>query len=207
VARRGLAEGDLDLERTLERAEGRRPRDPPHVVVRHFAAAPRGVCLLVDRSGSMSGHAVAMAAVAASAIVEAASDRLRTGVIAFASETLILRDLGETAPADRVVEDLLALRGHGRTDLARALRCAADQLEAVPPGGRTAILMSDGLHTRGADPLPVASLFDGLHVLGTSEDPDAVAAGTALARRGRGRWLPATTLEDLGRNLQAVLLE
>ena len=126
-------------------------------------------------------------------------------VIAFAAEPLVLRDLGSELPSDRVVDDLLSLRGHGVTDLARALRSAAAQLEQVPPGGRTAILMSDCLHTRGGDPGGPASAFDVLHVLGTSPEVDAVRAGTALARRGDGRFLPATDLAQLAANLQSVL--
>ncbi|MEA2171956.1 MAG: magnesium chelatase subunit, partial [Solirubrobacteraceae bacterium] len=108
-------------------------------------------------------------------------------------------------PSERVVDDLLSLRGHGRTDVAAALRAAAEQLEHVPPGGRTAILLSDGLHTKGADPLGPAGGLDCLHVLGTSAEPDAVAAGAALARRGNGRWLRATTLGELAVNLREVL--
>jgi MoxR-like ATPase len=205
VARAGVAEGDLDLDRTLERSDGRRPREAGDLVSRQFTAAPRAVCLLIDRSGSMSGHAVALAAVAAAAIVQAASDRLRCGVIAFATETMVLRDPRDEVPSERVLDDLLSLRGYGRTDLARALSAAANQLEHVPPGGRTAILMSDCMHTKGADPLGRAGGLDGLHVLGTSADPDSIEAGRALARRGHGRWLPATTLDELARNLQSVL--
>jgi magnesium chelatase subunit D len=205
IARPGATEGDLDIDRTLERSDGRRPRAAGDLVSRQFAAAPRAVCLLIDRSGSMSGHAVALAAVAAAAIVEAASDRLRCGVIAFATDTMVLRDPRDDVPSERVVDDLLSLRGHGRTDLARALSAAAAQLEHVPPGGRTAILMSDCLHTKGADPLGPAGGLDGLYVLGTSGEPESVEAGRALARRGHGRWLSATTLDELARNLQSVL--
>ena len=153
----------------------------------------------------MSGHAVAIAAVAAAAIVQAASDRLRCGVIAFAGDTIVLRDPRDEAPSERVVDDLLSLRGHGRTDLAGALAAAAAQLEHVQPGGRVAILLSDCVHTKGADPLARAGALDGLHVLGTSAKPDSIDAGKALARRGHGRWLPATSLDELARNLQAVL--
>jgi magnesium chelatase subunit D len=205
VARSGVAEGDVDIERTLESSNGMRPREASQLVSRQFAAAPRAVCLLVDRSGSMSGHAVAIAAVAAAAIVQAASDRLRCGVIAFAGETIVLRDPRDEVPSERVVEDLLSLRGHGRTDLAGALRAAASQLDHVPPGGRTAILLSDCLHTKGADPLAHAGALDGLHILGTSTAPESIDAGKALARRGHGRWLTATTLDELARNLQAIL--
>jgi magnesium chelatase subunit D len=205
VARAGATDGDLDIERTLEHNNGMPPRRAGRLVARQFAAAPRAVCLLVDRSGSMSGHAVALAAVAAAAVVEAASDRLHCGVIAFATDTMVLRDPRDEVPSERVVDDLLSLRGHGTTDVARALRAAAAQLEHVPPGGRTALLMSDCLHTKGADPLGPAGTLDGLHVLGTSADADSVEAGRALARRGHGRWLPATTLDELARNLQAML--
>jgi len=201
---RGELEGDLDLERTLERG-ALSSRDPGDLVVRRFAAAPRAVCLVVDRSGSMSGHAVAMAAVAAAAIVRAASDRLRCGVIAFAGEVIVLRDPRASTPSTSVVDDLLSLRGHGRTDLAAALRAAAEQLEHVPAGGRTAILLSDCLHTKGDDPLMAAGALDSLHVLGTSSEPDAVRAGLALARRGNGHWWPANDLQDLARHLQEVL--
>jgi magnesium chelatase subunit D len=205
VARSGVAEGDLDIERTLESSNGMRPREASQLVSRQFAAAPRAVCLLVDRSGSMSGHAVAIAAVAAAAIVQAASDRLHCGVIAFAGDTIVLRDPRDEAPSERVVADLLSLRGHGRTDLAAALTAAAGQLEHVAPGGRVAILLSDCLHTKGADPLVRAGALDGLHVLGTSTKPDSIDAGKTLARRGRGRWLPATSLDELAVSLQAVL--
>jgi Mg-chelatase subunit ChlD len=205
VAHRGTLAGDLDLDRTLEHSEGRRPERPETIVSRSWGAAPRAVCLLVDRSGSMTGRAVALAAVAAAAVVEAASDRLRTGVIAFAAEPLVLGDLRSDVASERVVDDLLSLRGHGVTDLARALRAAAAQLEYIAPGGRTAILLSDCLATRGADPLGPAGAFDTLHVLLTSDDPDAVRAADALARRGRGRRLQATDLTQISINLTILM--
>jgi Mg-chelatase subunit ChlD len=205
VARAGATEGDLDVDRTLERSHGIHHGAGDPLVLRQFAAAPQAVCLLVDRSGSMNGHAVAIAAVAAAAVIRAASDRLRCGVIAFAADPMVLRDPRDEVPSERVIDDLLSLRGHGTTDLARALRAASAQLEHVPPGGRTAILLSDCLHTKGADPLRPATALDGLHVLGTSAEPESVEAGRALARLGGGRWLPATTVGELARNLQSVL--
>ncbi len=205
VARPGATDGDLDLDRTLERSAGRRPHDARELVARQFAAAPRAVCLLVDRSGSMSGHAVALASVAAAAVVGARSERLRCSVVAFGSEPLVLLSQHAARPAASVVDDLLSLRGHGRTDLARALRVAAEQLEHVPPGGRTALLLSDALHTKGEDPLSAAAILDRLDVLGTSVEADSIAAGQALARRGRGRYLPARTLAELTASLQMAL--
>ena len=65
--------------------------------------------------------------------------------------------------------------------------------------------MSDCLHTRGADPGGPAGAFDVLNVLGTSPDADAVRAGTALARRGNGRFLAATDLTELAVHLGSAL--
>jgi Mg-chelatase subunit ChlD len=201
----GTLEGDLDLERTLERSSARRPRHPAELVTRRFAAAPRTVCLLVDRSGSMGGHAVALAAVAASAVLAAADGRLHCGVIAFASETMVLRAPADPAAPERVVDDLLSLRGHGRTDLAGALTAAAGLLRDAPPGGRAAILLSDCLATTGADPGVAAARLDCLHVLGTSTKDDARDAGRTLAARGRGRYLSATTIAELAASLPLAL--
>ncbi|MCA1656239.1 MAG: VWA domain-containing protein [Actinobacteria bacterium] len=118
---------------------------------------------------------------------------------------LVLLDRERPRPAAAVVDDLLSLRGHGTTDLARALRVAGQLLEEAPPGGRTAILMSDALPTAGEDPLRAVAGLDCLHVLGTSEAPDAVTAGRALARRGHGRYLPAARLAQLTESLRAAL--
>jgi hypothetical protein len=91
------------------------------------------------------------------------------------------------------------------TDLGRALRQAKLLLQGVPPGGRTALLMSDALHTAGEDPMRALGGLDCLHVLGTSEEADAVAAGRALARRGHGRYLPAARLAQLTQSLRDAL--
>ncbi|HYW26580.1 MAG TPA: MoxR family ATPase, partial [Terriglobales bacterium] len=48
----GLAEADVDLDRTLERAAGR-PRAAEDFVVRDWRSARPAACLLIDQSGSM----------------------------------------------------------------------------------------------------------------------------------------------------------
>src|SRR5262249_59342928 len=62
------AEGDLDLERTLDRWSGPWPPAGHELVTRSWHAHRRALCLLIDSSGSMSGAAVAMAAVAAASV-------------------------------------------------------------------------------------------------------------------------------------------
>jgi magnesium chelatase subunit D len=198
--------GDVDVERTIERAEGRRPGRGDDVVVQRWKAPSRSLCLLVDRSGSMRGGAVARAALAAAAVVLASQDRASCSVIAFARDAIVLLPQGGTRTPGAVVEDLLDLRGRGSTDLALALEAARFQLERSPgPGERTAIVLSDCEATAGGDPFPVAAGLNRLHVLGPSPEPSAVAAGRALAAQGSGRFEPATTVTALPRAVNRLL--
>src|SRR6185503_4479800 len=137
----------------------------------------------IDHSGSMSGHSVALAAIAAAAVVLTRTDRTTTSVIAFAADALVLQAQGEIRRPEAVVDELLSLRGEGRTDLALALRTAAAQLRREPASERLAIVLSDCRATTGSDPLAAAAGLDRGHVLGTSDEPDSVAAGRALAAR------------------------
>jgi len=201
------AEGDLELDRTLDRTGGLRPRHPEDFVVRRWAAAERAVCLLVDRSGSMQGEAVAMAALAAAAVVIAGGERCDSSVVAFSDRPIVLQSQGQRRPPDELVGELLTLRGLGTTDLGLALAAAASQLQRAASPERLAVLMSDCLATAGADPLAQASLrgLERLHVLGTSLDPDSLAAGRALARRGGGRHVVALHPREVAGAMSSLL--
>ena len=202
---RGGADGDLDLDRTLERTGGLRPRRPEDLAVRRWTAAERAVCLLVDRSGSMQGEAVAMAALAAAAVVIAGGERCDCSVVAFSDRPIVLQSQGRRRPPDELVGELLTLRGLGTTDLERAFAAAASQLERAASPDRLAVLMSDCLATTGGDPLLSLRGVDRLHVLGTSLDPESLAAGRALARRGGGRHVVALHPHDIAGAMSSLL--
>jgi Mg-chelatase subunit ChlD len=142
---------------------------------------------------------------AAAAVVLTRSERTSCSVIAFAADALVLQRQSEPRPAGALVDDLMSLRGRGRTDLALALRTAARELARARAAERLAIVLSDCRATAGGDPLAATRGLDRVDVLGTSADPDAVAAGRALARRARGRYLAATRYAELQDALTAVL--
>jgi magnesium chelatase subunit D len=197
-------DGDLDLERTISGMSGTWPPRSDEIATRDWRARQRSVCLLVDSSGSMYGLALAMAAIAAAGVILAADSRLDPGVVAFSGTVTVLQPRGARRPPADVIGELLALRGHGLTDLAAALRAASADL-AGSPGYREVILLSDCLATAGGDPAAALAGVDRLHVLSPLPTPEAAAAGAALARAGGGRWREVTTLAELGPALTGML--
>ncbi len=201
----GRAEGDLDLDRTLERWSGPWPPGSDDLVTRSWRAHHRALCLLIDSSGSMSGLAVAIAAVAAASLVLAADGRLAPAIISFRNDATLLQAQGSQGAPGPLVGELLALRGHGVTDLAAALRAAATQLAAVTADERVVLLLSDCLPTAGGDPALALTGISRLHVLCPLPTAESERAATALARRGHGLSQPVRTLADVAPALTRVL--
>ena len=201
----GTAEGDLDLERTLDRWSGPWPPAAGELVTRSWHARRRALCLLIDTSGSMSGLAVAIAALAAASVVLAADGRLTPGIVAFGEGTTVLQTQGTRRRAGDLIGDLLALRGHGVTDLAGALRAAAGQLAAAEAGERVVMLLSDCLPTAGGDPALALAGISRLHVLCPLPSAESESAAASLARRGGGLSQPVRRLADVAPALTRLL--
>jgi len=198
-------EGDLDLDRTLSEWSGPWPPRGDDLVTRSWRAHRRALCLLIDSSGSMSGLAVAIAAVAAASLVLAADGRLAPAIISFRNDATVLRAQGTHGAPGPLVGELLALRGHGVTDLAAALRAAAAQLAAVTADERVVLLLSDCLPTAGGDPAGALTGISRLHVLCPLPTAESERAALALARRGHGVSQPLRTLADVAPALTRVL--
>jgi magnesium chelatase subunit D len=198
-------EGDLDLERTLDRWSGPWPPAEHELVTRSWRAHRRALCLLIDSSGSMSGAAVAMAAVAAASVVFAADGRLAPAIIAFSGGVTVLQAQGTRRAPGELVDDLVALRGHGVTDLAAALRAAAAELAGATADERVAVLLSDCLPTTGGDPALALAGISRLHVLCPLPTAESEAAAAVLARRGGGVSQPVRRLADVSPALTRVL--
>ncbi len=195
VARRGIERlrtarwsdsGDLDIDASLDAlVEARAARRPPAIDdlrSRDWVKARLAVCLLVDRSGSMGGARLAAAAVAAATVAwRAPHDH---SVVAFAGDAIVVKSQDAPRDAEAVVDDLLALKGYGTTNLSLALRVAREQLERSPARRKVVILLSDGRPTAGTDPVVEARRLDQVHVvapLGDAED------ARELARAAGGR--------------------
>lgn len=180
--------GDLDVDASLETLLAATARGvPPDLAELRSTVWGRtsvALCLLVDRSGSVGGARLATAALAAAAVALRAP--LDHSVLAFNDRVLVLSGQQDRRPVAEVVDALLALRGHGTTDLALGLDAARRQLLRSAATRRITVLLSDGRPTTGPDPVPAARALDELVVLAPADDADqarelAARAGARLA--------------------------
>ncbi len=178
--------GDLDLDSSIESIQlataAGVPPSAEELTVRTWARPDTALCLLVDRSGSMSGERLAAAAVAAAATAERAPDDY--SILAFGEKVMVIKGQDQRRPIDDVVEDVFRLRGFGPTDLALALRVSATQLASSNAGRRRVILLSDCRPTQGTEPEVEAGALDELHVIAPADDTaDAEAFARAVGAR------------------------
>ena len=93
-------------------------------------------------------------------------------VLAFGDKVVAIKELQQTKPPERVVAEVLALRGHGTTDVALALRAAARQLAPSSATRKLTVLLSDAEVTTGGDPVPAGRALDELVVLAPADEPE-----------------------------------
>lgn len=197
-------EGDLDVEGStealLDARAGGEAIDPDALRTRTWVAPSTAWCLLVDRSGSMHGEPVASAAMAAAAVALRA-ERNRA-VLSFGRDVVACTAMWEHHGPDEVLDRVLALQGHGTTDVAGALRAARAQLDASGAQRRVTILLSDCRATEPGDVVAAARALDELAVIAPEGDHSDAAA---LAEQVGARWTTTTGPSSVAAALARVL--
>ncbi|GAA4837100.1 hypothetical protein GCM10023201_27630 [Actinomycetospora corticicola] len=198
--------GDLDVDASMEAlTEARASGLPAHLEDLYavdWAQPGIALCLLVDTSGSMTGGRLAAAALTAAACAWRAPEEF--AVVSFEREATVQRGLHQPTPPETLVDQLLALRGHGVTGLSAAMRSAADQLVAARSSRRVTVLLSDCRSTDDKDPIPLAASLDELLILAPADDAsDAVALAEAVGARVETMTDPSDAPAALARLLDA----
>ena len=197
-------DGDIDVDKSVEAlaraAADAKPVHSDELWVRFWQKSTTAIAAVVDRSGSMGGSRLAVAAVAAAACALRAP--AQWSVLAFGAEVVALKSVDQHRRAEAVVEDVLRLRGYGTTNLAAALRAAQGQLQRALARRKVTLLLSDCRATTGDDALAAARQLDELCVLAPASDAEdarsfAAAAGARLALIDTARTVPEAVSEVL----------
>lgn len=164
--------GDLDIDASFdaiaEAVAAGVAVDAERLRIRAWSTPATALCLLVDRSGSMGGKPLATAAVAAAAV--AMRNPGDYSVLAFGKDVVAVKSQSIDKPGERVVDDVLSLRGHGTTDLAGALRAADEQLTRSSAARKIVILLSDCRSTVEGDVLAAARALPEVVVVAPEHD-------------------------------------
>jgi hypothetical protein len=119
-------------------------------------------------------------------------------VLCFGRDVVAPKAMWERRPDDQVIDRVLALRGHGTTDVAAALLAAAEQLRWAAASRRVTILLSDCRSTEPGDAVAAARSLDELVVIAPEGDS---AEAAELAGAVGARWTtvagPATIPDAL----------
>ncbi|MBC7372523.1 MAG: VWA domain-containing protein [Frankiales bacterium] len=196
--------GDLDVDASLDALlEARGERRPPsleHLVARLWGRPATALVVLVDRSGSMAGERLAVAALVAAACALRAPEQ--HAVLAFAASVEVLRAVDGQSPPSVVVQAVLSLRGHGETGLTAALDEAAVQLGRTTAARKIVLLLSDCRVDPREDPLPAARRLPELVILAPAHDS---GPAQGLARRAGASWAPVAGASEVPALLDRLL--
>lgn len=196
--------GDIDLDASVEtvviaRATGTLP-DIDELRITGWSRPGTGLCLLVDRSGSMTGLPLATAALAAAAVACRAPDDY--SVVAFAADAIVAKSQESPKSSEHVVNAILTLRGFGTTDVVLALRTAADQLGRSRAARKVAVLLSDCRSTVPGDVAAMARFLDELVIVAPAGDS---AEAEALARDVGARFVTVGGPSEIAAALNEAL--
>ena len=178
-------EGDLDIDASIDALAAVRrgsPADPEGLRVRGWTRPGTALCLVLDRSGSMGGAPLASSAIAAAAVASRAPEDY--SVVVFGRDVVVVKSQDAPKDPERVVTDVLALRGHGTTDLAGALLEAGRQLSRSRAARRITLVLSDCRATVEGDPIAATASLDEVAVVAPASDDEEA---TEFARRAGAR--------------------
>jgi Mg-chelatase subunit ChlD len=196
--------GDLDVDAAVESLaeSGGSLVDADMLRVIDWERPDTAVCLVIDRSGSMKGEALASAALAAAAVALRAP--AFHAVIAFSGTAEVVRSMVTSAHAstDGVVDAVLSLKGHGTTKVSAGLRAAITEHEAARCGRHLTVLLSDCRDRTIDEAVPFAQSLEELVIVSPADD---IADARAFADLTGAALVGVDGLHDVARALDEVL--
>ena len=166
--------GDLDIDAAVESLaeSGGSLVDADQLRVIDWERPDTAVCLVIDRSGSMKGEALASASLASAAVALRAPSS--HAIVAFAGDVVVVRSMSTSAhqSVDGVVDAVLSLKGHGTTCVAKGLSAAITEHEHSRCGRHLTVLLSDCRDRSIGDAVQLALSLDELVIVAPADDAD-----------------------------------
>lgn len=179
---KGCADGaELELDRSLERYT----EEPELGIAECLMSLTRyrereAFVMIFDRSYSMRGMKIILAAITAAAI--ARHFKRNYAILAFSNDVSVIKGIDSTDGPETILERLFALTLQGDTDIHQALEKGLAHIRKFER--KRGLILTDGAWNRGKNPLSVAGRFDKLSVIGFP--PANMDKIRPLALKGQG---------------------
>lgn len=197
---------EIDLETTLEESFRVLSLIDPWVEI--FEKSPQAFVLCLDRSLSIHGEKMALAAlVIAVFLVQFQDDWL--GIVAFESKPHVLKRPTEKKTVSSILTHFLEMPTEGFTHLEAGMKAALDLAQELSPGGRkvSTLLITDGQYTLGKNPVYLAPWFHQLMVIHTAGQEKGKTLCQDCAKKGHGRFYPLSDWNRLPLLICQILKE
>jgi len=194
---------DIDVDATVERAVERGSFDVNSLIVYGRNRGSKLYALIIDRSASMAGFKIILAALVAASLAYATPWDDYT-ILAFNTKIEFIKRVREHLSKEAIVNKILDLIPRGYTDIALAIKEAHKELTCNGAIETVGILVTDGEWTWGEFPLKYAPIFTRLHVIGVPSKWRGFAE--AIAIKGHGTFVFVRELKDVPAAIKKVLL-
>jgi hypothetical protein len=160
----GFSDGaEIEFDRSLERYT----EQPELGILDNLVSYVRhqekvAFVMMFDHSYSMKGMKIILAAITAAAIAQ--HFKKDYGILAFNNQVTLLKDIDSSTGPETVLQRLFSLELTGDTDVSLVLKTGLEHLSGYHD--KRGLILTDGAWNRGEDPLPAASRFDKLNVIG-----------------------------------------
>ena len=149
-----------------------------------------GMCLVIDKSGSMGGDKIEMAKSAARAAAELLGRRDKIGVLAFDGDTYVISEMQSARNKGKISDEIARIDAGGGTTMYPAMEMAFETLMATTAKLKHVIILTDGVSSPGdfegmAQQMVSSKMTVSTVAIGEGCDTDLLES---IARVGKGRY-------------------
>jgi len=195
---------EIDIDGTIDKVLESPPLSPDKIVALNRADFDEAYAIIIDRSFSMTGYKMVLAALVA-AIIARLNPFGNFVVSAFNTNVSFIKRLKERKGIEELVGAILSLSPVGYTDISKALEENHVELESQGVRKKVAILITDGEWTAGENPLNKATLYDKLHVICVPSR--LLSFSKLLANYGGGKFVLIRNIREIPEELPAILMD
>ncbi len=199
----GFDEFDMDELMEIYLEKGYLTREDIHVIDR--TSKRKSIVVMFDTSGSIYGEKLTHVTMSAAVLAYNLKSDNHSQIL-FNTKAKVIKKMNEKISIDKLVDQILETEPAGKTNISDALQKGLAELNKTKDYYKRGILITDGIHNIGPDPLPFAARFKRLDVVAIpSQHPSSFKNCKEIAKKGKGQVYKMKSLRELPSVLTRML--